>query len=169
MLEKDSYIFYGGNGVCRIADIRQERMFGNSQTYYVLMPVDTPGALIFVPADNRVLLSRMREIPCREAIMEMLDGLKGHELHLEKDNRLRAEQLDAILDRCDQRELLLLIHTIWTKRRELSKQNRKLCTADENALKRAEKIINGELGFALSLPPEEVPAFIAEQLSDRES
>ena len=44
-------------------------------------------------------------------------------------------------------------------------QNKKICTADDNALKRAEKIINGEFGFALSMAPEDVPAFIADRLA----
>ena len=37
-------------------------------------------------------------------------------------------------------------------------------TAEEAALKRAEKIINAEHGFALSVAPEEVPAFMAARL-----
>ena len=166
MLEKDSYIIYGGNGVCRVKDIRREKMYGKPQTYYILAPVEDPGAVIYVPADNEALLARMRKIPGREEILRLLAGLKEEELPWEKDSRLRAEQFDAILDRCDQRELLVLIHTVRNRRRELARQNKRLAAADDNALKRAEKIINGEFAFSLSVPPEEVPAFIAGQLQD---
>ena len=165
MWEKDSYIIYGGNGVCRVTDVRSEKMYGKKQTYYVLSPVDSPGSMIFVPTDNAALTARMRKIPGREEILRLLDGLKEETLPWEKDSRLRAEQFDEILDRCDQRELLVLICTIWNKRRELARQSKKLATSDDSALKRAEKIINGEYGFALSVTPEEVPAFIADYLS----
>lgn len=166
MLEKDSYIIYGGNGVCRVTDIRREKMYGKQQTYYILAPVEHPDAVIYVPTDNEALLARMRKIPGREEILQLLSGLREEELPWEKDSRRRAEQFDAILDRCDQRELLVLIRTIRNKRRELARQNKKLATADDNALKRAEKIINGEFSFSLALAPEEVPAFIAGCLRD---
>lgn len=60
----------------------------------------------------------------------------------------------------------MLIRTIRKKRKELEKQNKKLSASDDNALKKAEKIINGEFGFALSILPEEVPDFIAKNLCE---
>ena len=165
MLEKGSYVIYAGNGVCRVSDIRSETMYRKTQNYYILTPVDDPGSRIYVPTGNEVLLARMRQIPSREEILRMLDGLKEDELPWENDNRLRGEQFGAILDRCDQRELLALIRTIRKKRGELALENKKLGTSDDNALKKAEKIINGEFGFALSIPPKDVPSFITEILS----
>ena len=165
MLEKGSYVIYGSNGVCRVTDIRSETMYKKARTYYVLESVNDPGARVYVPVDNEALLARMRKIPDREEILIMLDALKDEMFCWEPDNRLRAEQFGAILDRCDQRELLVLICTIREKRRRLAAEKKKLGSSDDNALKRAEKIINGEFGFALSIPPEEVPAFIAERLS----
>ena len=165
MLEKDSYVIYGGNGVCRVTDIRKETMFKTTQTYYILESVNDPGATIYVPVDNEALLARMRKIPDRNEILQMLDALKNEAIPWERDNRLRAEQFNGILDRCDQRELLALIRTIWEKRRELAAENKKISASDDSALKRAEKIINGEFGFALSIVPEDVPAFIADRLA----
>ena len=166
MLEKGSYVIYGGNGVCLVSDIRSETMYRKTQTYYILTPVDTPGSTIYVPTENEALLAMMQKIPSREEILCILDGLKEEEIPWEKDNRLRGEQFDAILNRCDQRELLVLIRTIRKKRKELEKQNKKLSASDDNALKKAEKIINGEFGFALSILPEEVPDFIAKNLCE---
>ena len=164
MLEKGSYVIFGSNGVCRVTDIRSETMYRKVRTYYVLESVNDPGATIYVPVDNEALLARMRKIPDREEILKMLDALKDEIISWEPDNRLRAEQFNGILDRCDLWELLALIRTIREKRRRLAAENKKLGSSDDNALKRAEKIINGEFGFALSIPPEEVPAYIVARL-----
>lgn len=169
MLKKDSYVIYGGNGVCRVTDIRKETMFKTTQTYYILESVNDSGSTIYVPVDNEALLTRMRKIPDRDEILKMLDALKTKVIPWERDNRLRAEQFNRILDRCDQRELLALIRTIREKRRELAAENKKLSESDDSAMKRAEKIINGEFGFALSIPPAEVPAFIKERLCKEET
>ena len=164
MLEKGSYVIFGSNGVCRVTDIRSETMYRKVRTYYVLESVNDPGATIYVPVDNEALLAQMRKIPDREEILKMLDALKDEIISWEPDNRLRAEQFNGILDRCDLWELLALIRTIREKRRRLAAENKKLGSSDDNALKRAEKIINGEFGFALSIPPEEVPAYIVARL-----
>ena len=164
MLEKGSYVIFGSNGVCRVTDIRSETMYRKVRTYYVLESVNDPGATIYVPVDNEALLAQMRKIPDREEILKMLDALKDEIISWEPDNRLRAEQFNGILDRCGLWELLALIRTIREKRRRLAAENKKLGSSDDNALKRAEKIINGEFGFALSIPPEEVPAYIVVRL-----
>ena len=168
MLEKDSYVIYGGNGVCRVADIRSETMYRKTQSYYILESVNDPGSTIYVPVGNETLLARIRKIPDREEILQMLDVLKHDAMRWEPDNRLRAELFNGVLDRCDQRELLALIRMIWEKRRELAAENKKLGSSDDNVLKRAEKIINDEFGFALSIASEEVPAFISARLNKKE-
>lgn len=164
MTEIGSYIIYGSNGVCRVTDVRSEKLYGKQQTYYILTPVSNPGAVIYVPADNEALLGRMKEIVCPEEIRSLIAGLKDEELPWETDNRVRSETFDGIISRGDRRELLLLIRTVYRRKLFLSEQKKKLGTADENALKRAEKLINDEFSFALSIPPEEVPEYIRDQL-----
>lgn len=164
MAEKGSYIIYGSNGVCRVTDIRSERQYGRQQTYYILTPVGNPGSVIYVPADNEALLSKMKQIVRPEEILAILSGLKDEEMPWETDNRLRAELFDGVIARGDRRELLLMIRTLYLRRIHLAEQKKRLGTADENALKRAEKLINDEFSFALSIAPEEVPAFIRDQL-----
>lgn len=164
MLEKDSYVIYGCNGVCRVSDIRCETMYKKTQTYYILESVNDPGSTIYIPADNEALLSRMQRIPDRDEILRMLDVMKDNTIPWEQDNHLRAALFNGILDRCDRQELLTLIRTLREKRENLAAENKKLSASDDNALKRAEKTINDVFGFALSIAPEEVPAYIAAYL-----
>ena len=164
MTEIGSYIIYGGNGVCRVTDVRSEKLYGKQQTYYILTPVGNPGAVIYVPADNEALLGRMKEIVCPEEIRSLIAGLKDEELPWETDARVRGELYDSIIARGDRRELLLLIRTVYRRKLSLSEQKKKLGSVDENALKQAEKRINDEFAFSLSIPPEEVPEYIRDQL-----
>ena len=164
MTEIGGYIIYGSNGVCRVMDVRSEKLYGKHQTYYILTPVGNPGAVIYVPADNAALLEKMKKIVCPEEILSLIAGLKDEELPWETDNRVRSEMYDAIIARGDRRELLLLIRTVYRRKLTLTAQKKKLGAVDENALKRAEKLINDEFAFALSIPPEEVPDYIRDQL-----
>ena len=164
MAEKGSCIIYGSNGVCRVTDIRSEKLYGKQQTYYILPPVNNPGAVIYVPTDNEALLSRMKEIVGPEEILTLIGGLKEDEMPWEPDNRLRTELFDGVISRGDRRELLLMIRTLYLRRVTLAGQKKRLGAADEAALKRAEKLINDEFSYALSIPPEDVPAFIRDQL-----
>ena len=164
MAEKGSYIIYGSNGVCRVTDIRREKLYGKQQTYYILTPVGNPGSVIYVPADSEALLSKMKQIVCPEEILAILSGLKDEEMPWEADNRLRAELFDGLIARGDRRELLLMIRTLYLRRVRLAEQKKRLGSADENALKRAEKLINDEFSFALSIAPEDVPAYIRDRL-----
>ncbi len=102
--------------------------------------------------------------PARDEILKMPDGLKNEKIPREQDNRLRAELFGGIPGRGDRMELLALIRTLREKRAELAREAGKMSASDDNVLKKAEKIINGEFGLALSIPPEEVPAFIAARL-----
>ncbi|MCR5782164.1 MAG: CarD family transcriptional regulator [Clostridia bacterium] len=165
MPEKDSYVVYGDNGVCHITDICSETMFNKTRTYYILKPVNTPGSIIHVPADNETLLARMRMIPDKNEILKLIDDLKEERIPWEKNNRLRSEIFSDILNRGNQKEMLVLIRTIWEKRKNLAAENKKLGASDDSALKKAEKTINEEFGFVLSVEPKDVPSFIAARLS----
>lgn len=166
MLAKDSYVVYGANGVCRITDIRRERLCGTKQKYYILTPVDNSSAIICVPVDNEKLVSKMRRIVSRSEITELIENLDGSQLKWIQNSRERNEQYDDILNRAEHSELLTLIYSIDNRRTELAKANKKLCAADESTLKKAKKMINEEFSIALSIAEEDVQDFISEHINN---
>ena len=165
MLPIHSYIIYGENGVCRINDVRKEKLCGTSQTYFVLEPIDNASALIFVPTENEALVSKMKAVLNRDEVIALLHEIKDSFLPWISDNKERSAYYSVLLSRGDRREILAMIRTINLKRSELSEQRKKLWAVDENALKRAEKLINDEFSLALGISPDMVSGFISETLS----
>ena len=166
MLQVNSYIIYGANGVCKISDIREEKLCGTKQTYYVLSPIDNNAATIFVPVDNEALVAKMKSILNKEEVVALIHELKDALLPWISDNKERGEYYAVLLSRGDRREIIAMIRTIHLKRRELSAQRKKLWAVDENALRRAEKLINDELSLVLGITPEMVAGFIRETLQN---
>lgn len=164
MLQNHSHVVYGQNGVCKITDIREEKLYGAKQTYYVLTPIDNEAFLIYIPTDNEGLTSKMRPLLSKEEALLLLREIHQTLLPWISDNKERGAFYASLLSRGDHRELLALIHTIHHKRRELSGQRKRLWAVDELALKRAEKLICDEFAIALGIAPDKVPAFISETI-----
>ncbi len=164
MLQIDSYIIYGANGVCKIRDIRKDKLCGTKQTYYVLTPIDNISSTIYVPVDNEALVAKMKNLLNRDEIVSLIADVKDQRLPWINDNKERGEYYTILLSRGDRKEILSLIHTIYHKRLELNKERKKLWAVDENALRRAEKIINDEFSLVLGITPDKVPGFIRDTL-----
>ena len=64
-------VLYGTDGVCTIAEHGMRNFFGNVREYYVLKPNAHPDGVVYVPADNPVLVERMRRLLTKEAPSQM--------------------------------------------------------------------------------------------------
>lgn len=168
MLELNSYVIYGDNGVCLVADKRKEKFAGVIREYYILKPQGNEGATLFVPADNEELLSKMRAILSKDQILNIIHSLPGQEIPFEENNKLRGEFYNEVFDRGDETELLLLIKSLYNHKRVRKEEGKKLWTIDENAMKRAEKLVYEEFGTVLGIPQEEVVDFIIAEVEKAE-
>ncbi len=168
MLELNSYVIYGDNGVCLVADKRKEKFAGVIREYYILKPQGNEGATLFVPTDNEELLSKMRAILSKEEILDIIHSLPGDEIPWEEDNKVRGEYYSEVFDRGDRRELLLLIKALYTHKKVRKEEGKKLWTIDENAMKHAESLVYEEFATVLGIAPEEVVDFIGQEVEKAE-
>lgn len=168
MLELGSYVIYGDNGVCLVADKRKEKFAGVIREYYILKPQNNEGATLFVPTDNEDLLGQMRSILSKEEIMEIIHSLPGDEIPWEENNKVRGELYNDLFSRGDRRELLLLIKSLYNHREERKEEGKKLWTIDENAMKHAESLVYEEFGTVLGIPQEDVVEFIIAEVKKAE-
>lgn len=161
-LQKDCYVVYGSNGICRIDDIKNTSFTADmaDKLYYILNPVRNPESRIFVPADNDVLVSKMRKIMTKEEIEELLLGMKGKEIEWESDRRCRNESFNEILTKGVTQDMLLMIRCLYMKKRELAENGKNLPTSDNNTLKSAEKLVEEEFSYTLGIKPSEVSGYI---------
>jgi CarD family transcriptional regulator len=158
-------VLYGGGGVMKIVDIREESVGDTARRYYVLSSVGaSSGSLTFVPTDNKKLIEQMRPLLTKEeifAIIHTIDALPTIEWVL--DNRVRSERFKTILDSGDRSAVISMMHTI----REMGKlrlaEGKKNYLSDENMLKKAEKLIYSEFSIVLGIPEGEIPDFIEKE------
>ena len=168
MLKLNSYVIYGDNGVCLVADKRKEKFAGVIREYYILKPQGNEGATLFVPTDNEELLSKMRAILSKKEILDIIHSLPGDEIPWEEDNKVRGEYYNEVFDRGDRRELLLLIKALYTHKKVRKEEGKKLWTIDENAMKHAESLVYEEFATVLGIKPEEVVDFIGQEIEKAE-
>lgn len=164
MLELNSYVIYGDNGVCLVADKRKEKFAGVIREYYILKPQGNEGSTLFVPTDNEELLSKMRSILSKKEILDIIHSLPGDEIPWEEDNKVRGEYYAEVFERGDRRELLLLIKALYTHKNVRKEEGKKLWTIDENAMKHAESLVYEEFATVLGIRPEEVVDFIGAEI-----
>lgn len=164
MLEKNSYVMYGDNGVCLVADQRKEKFAGQWREYYILKPVNNEESTLYVPTDNEKLLSKMREVLTYDQIMDIIHSLPKDDMEWIEDNKEREARYDEIFASGNRRDLLLLVKSLYKHKLQRKAEGKKLWTIDENAMKHAEKLVYEEFATVLNIEPEEVVPFIEEEL-----
>ena len=148
---KGELVMYAANGVCQIADIRDEAFSSESRTYYVLTPIDSVSQL-YVPVDNEMLTGKMRPLIAREAAEQMILEAKATPLSWIEDTRARGQYFQEVFSRGDTKELLSVLYAIYERKAAVASLGKRHLMVDENALKRAEKILFGELSIVFGIP-----------------
>ncbi len=160
---KNDYVNYSTQGICRIEDIRFMKFSWdeNQREYYVLKPVHEENAHIFVSADNRKQVEKMRPILSKEEIDRMILSVRDQGMEWISDHRERTARFQEILAGRDERELLLLAGSLYLK---ASEGGRGLSSGDMQVLRKAEKIIRQEFAFSLGLEEQDIGPYIREKM-----
>ena len=143
MFEIGSYVIYRAEGVCIIADIRNESFgtIGKQERYYILSPIHDPKSTVFVPVDNQRLVGYMRRLMSAAEITDMINELKDVRMEWAPDSRARSAAFREVLLLGDRRELVVLVNTVSEKLEEIVAGGKKAGSTDTNALKKAEKML----------------------------
>ena len=155
-------ILYGTLGVMEIVDISEQPVGDVTKQYYVLKEYASPSSsLTYVPTDNELLLGNIKPLLTKEEIVQVIKEAKESPL-LEwiEDNRARAEFYKKVLATLDRAKMLVMIDTVIDTGKRREKEGKKNYIADENSMRKAEKMISTEFALVLGIPESEVPAFI---------
>ena len=164
MFQIGEQVIYGTEGVCRVERIETLHVGKQSGRYYVLSPIDRRGSTVYVPLDNERLTARIKRILTAEELNALLDAAADEALlWLEDANERKALYTQVLLDG-DRRKLLRLMRTLYLRRVALVQRGKHLRAADEQALRDAERTLNGEFALVLNIPRHEVPAYLHARL-----
>ncbi len=165
MFQKGAYIIYGNTGVCRVEDVGVPENFSAAdpaRTYYTLKPVYDVGN-IYTPVDTSVYMRAIISEAEATALVATVPDLVVDAFDTRNMKLLSDHYLEMIASH-DCARLLQLIKTVGTKARHAAAQGKRPGQTDQRFLKRAEELLYGELALALSMPIEQVPDYMNEQL-----
>lgn len=166
MYEIGQQVLYGVHGVCRIIAIEAMRFGRTRAKYYVLEPLEQPGARFYVPVENEAAVAKLRPLMTKEALLELLhsDEVRNAPWIAEENQRkLRFRELISSGDRA---QLMGMICALHRHKKAQSAAGRKFHQSDENFLNDAQKLLNAEFAQVFGLEPREVNAFIVNELEN---
>ena len=164
MFKINDNILYGSHGICKIIDITKQKFGNDVKEYYILNPVNNPSSTIYVPADNKKLLDKMRRILSEEEIYELIKAIPDANTEWIDNKNERNELFRSILSNGDRGEIIKLIKVIYKHKEELKSLGKKLHASDEQFFREAEKVIYDEFALVLNIKYEQVLPFIIDQI-----
>ena len=150
--------------VCKIADIRNENFSDEEKLYYVLNPLSDLDATIYVPVNNPKSVSKMRTVLSREEVYDLIHSMPEREIFTEENSKVRKELFSQIIKSGNREELMKLIKTVYYQKQKREKIGKKMWASDENALRKAEKMLYEEFAIVLGMKYDDVLPFIKSEI-----
>ena len=164
MFEVGQFIVYGSSGVCKVVDIGKIEMPGmpKDRIYYTLEPCYTKGSRILTPIDNQKTI--MRRLMTKEEADELIDGVGDIEILWIPDERRREESYKTMIAKCDCKELVKVIKTIYLRKEKRIAAGKKVTISDEKYFKLAEDNLYSELAVVLDMTKEEAREYMLNRI-----
>ena len=167
MFKIGEYIIYGFNGVCRVENVGTIRLSGieKERLYYTLHPFGEKEGTIYTPVDNQKTL--MRPILTKKEAKELLDEISGIDSLWITDERTREMTYKEVMNKCDSREWVRIIKTLYLRRKERIAEGKKITASDEKYLRLAEENLYSELSVALEIPRNQMEEYITDYIAQK--
>ncbi len=164
MLEINSLVVYGGNGVCKVEDLREENLNGINRMFYILKPLGIKNSTFYIPADSEKLLEKVHKLISADEIMDLINEMPSEDTIWIDDDRARTTKNKSMLATGDRRQLVQLTKTLYQRKNELESKGKKLRSSDETIMKNAEHLLFEEFALVLGIGQEEVLDYILKAL-----
>ncbi|MEG1458714.1 MAG: CarD family transcriptional regulator [Acetivibrio sp.] len=160
MFKIGDYIIYGSYGVCKVEKIgfMEESEVQKDKLYYTLIPLYSKGSKVYTPTDNKKVV--MRAIISKEEALKLIEDIKDIETFSGSDDKKAEIVYKEALRKCDCRESVKIIKTLYLKRELRTAEGKNVTISDKKYLKLAEESLFGELAIPLNIDIEEVEKFI---------
>ena len=167
MYQAGELVFYGSSGVCRVEGLgNPDPRDRSGKQFYLLKPLYQDG-VIYTPLDSGERM--MRPVMSAEdarALIAQIPTIRP-EAFRERTLQLLSQRYQTLLQSGNGRDLLELTMSVYQKRRQAEKQNRRLGMVDEKYGRQAERLLFGELAVALDIPVDQVPAYISSRMKEQ--
>lgn len=166
MLQVGQQVIYGIHGVCKITDIEVKTVGKEKKEYYVLEPIEQPGAVFYVPSQNQVAVVKIRTILTRGEFEALLQSEKVRENAWIADENLRKQRYRELIAKSDRAELISMVSALYRHKKQQQENGRKFHITDENFLRDATKLLSAEFSLVLGIPQSKVAAYMKKELEE---
>lgn len=160
MLAVGQTVVYGTQGVCTVKEISMLKLGKTKGEYYVLTPVDDPGSTVYVPTANEKLMSKLRPVLTGEEADALITEAVREPLEWIVSDAERKTVCDDIVKNGDRKQLMQLVGMLYRRREALKDQKKHFHNVDAQYLKTAERMLHGELAYALGIAVDDVVDYI---------
>ena len=158
-------VMYGTFGICKVTAIEKRDFTGEEQEYYILKHTSSEKNTFYVPLSNESALSNMHYVCSKAEVDELITHMNSEGLIWIDNDIKRKEEYSRIIKDADKHEIIMLIKTLYLRRKELTKIGKKLRSTDENYLNLAENMLFEEFAFALDIDRSEVVEYIENHIA----
>ncbi len=151
MYQPGDRIVYSVHGVCSVVEIEIKRIDRAKISYYVLEPVDQPGARYYVPTEKPAAVAKMRPILSQEELAGLLSGYASVDALWIPDENRRKQQFRELISGGEREDILAIIRLLHRHRKQQEDIGKRLHLCDENLLRDCEKMLISEISVVLSL------------------
>ena len=160
MLAVGQTVVYGTQGVCTVREISMLKLGKTKGEYYVLSPVDDPGSTVYVPTANEKLMGKLRPVLTEKEADALIDEAVREPLEWIVSDAERKSTCDDIVKSGDRKQLMQLVGMLYRRREALKDQKKHFHNIDAQYLKTAERMLHGELAYALGIAADDVADYI---------
>lgn len=160
MYQINDLIIYGNRGVCMVEDIGIPSISGidKNQQYYILIPVDSKGSVIYTPVDNSKI--SMRSIITIEKAQELLDNIQSIPIFEVDNERFVDDIYKRAINSNVCEELIKVIKTVYSRQQSKVSRGKKLGQTEERYMKLAEDLLYSELAIVFDKPKEKMKTYV---------
>ena len=160
MLTVGQTVVYGTQGVCTVKEISMLKLGKTKGEYYALSPIDDPGSTVYVPTANEKLMSKLRPVLTGEEADALTTEAVREPLEWIESDAERKSACDDIVKNGDRKQLMRLVGMLYRRRELLKDQKKHFHNVDAQYLKTAERMLHGELAYALGIAVDDVADYI---------
>ena len=160
MLTVGQTVVYGTQGVCTVKEISMLKLGKTKGEYYALSPIDDPGSTVYGPTANEKLMSKLRPVLTGEEADALITEAVREPLEWIESDAERKSACDDIVKNGDRKQLMRLVGMLYRRRELLKDQKKHFHNVDAQYLKTAERMLHGELAYALGIAVDDVADYI---------
>ena len=123
------------------------------------------GSVIYTPTDNENVV--MRRVISKDTAMNLIDDIPNIDTIKINDNKMREAALHDSVSKCDCRELVKVIKTLYQRKKTREAVGKKQTSVDEKYLNMAENNLYSELSIPLKISRDKIEDFITDRIDSK--